>query len=133
MRLKQLSLLALLAAPLTSQAALVEMADSELSAVNGQAQAMFPGLLFNYSAEFHWNPASWNGTDFDMTTTPVTGGVQVDTSFSTNYEIFPSWSFGIAGKHSGNTYYNKSGYGNWDPIEILWSNSRTFTPFHRPG
>lgn len=123
MRLKQMSLLALLAAPLTSQAALVEMADSELSAVNGQA--MLSGRLFNYSAMFDLNP-DYSAPDFDLTATPVTGGVQVDTYFSAGFEIFPSWSVGITGKHSGNTYYTKSGYGNWDPIDIYWSNTRTF-------
>lgn len=130
MRLKQLSLLALLAAPLTSQAALVEMADSELSAVNGQA--MFSGKLFNYSATFGLNP-SYSAPDFDVTTTPVTDGVQVDTYFSAGWEIYPSWSVGVTGKYSGNTYYTSGGSGNWDPIDIYWSNTRIFTPFHRPG
>ena len=107
MRLKQMSLLALLAAPLTSQAALVEMADSELSAVNGQA--MFSGLLFNYSAMFDLESflhCAGLRCDHD----PVPGGVQVDTYFSAGWEIFPSWSVGVTGKYSGNTYYTKSGY-----------------------
>jgi hypothetical protein len=125
---KSLLMLGLLAAaPLTSQAALVEMADSELSAVNGQA--MFSGLLFNYSATFGLNP-SYSAPDFDVTTTPVLGGVQVDTSFYTGWEIFPSWNVGITGKRSGNTYYTSGGNGNWDPIDFGWSNTRIFTPFH---
>ncbi len=123
MRLKHMSLLALLAAPLTSQAALVEMADSELSAVNGQFN--FSGPLFNYSAMFDLDP-SYDAPDFEVTTTPVPGGVQVDTSFYTSWEIYPSWSVGVTGKRSGNTYYTKSGYGNWDPIDIYWSNTRIF-------
>ncbi|MGB5233706.1 MAG: DUF6160 family protein [Candidatus Macondimonas sp.] len=125
MKLKSLSVLGLLAAaPMASQAAMVEMNETELSDVSGQA--MFPGLLFNYSATYHWNPAYWNGTDFDVTTTPVLGGVQVNTSFSTNYEILPSWNVGITGKYSGTHYYTRSGSANWDPIDFSWSNTRTF-------
>lgn len=127
MSLKHMSLMVLLAAPMATQAAMVEMNETELSAVNGQA--MFSGLLFNSSATLDWNP-SYTAPDFDVTTTPVSGGVQVDTSFITNWEVFPSWSVSIAGKHSGNTYYTSGGSGNWDPIDIEWSNTRIFTPFH---
>jgi hypothetical protein len=127
MRLKHMSLLALLAAPLTSHAALVEMADSELSAVNGQA--MFPGLLFNYSATFNWNP-SYTAPDFEVESEPVPGGVEVITSFVTNWQVLPTWSVGVTGKYSGNTYYTKNGSGEFDPIDINWTNTRSFIPFH---
>ena len=86
---------------------------------------MFSGRLFNYSATFGLNP-DYYASDFDVTTTPVLGGVQVDTSFYTGWEIFPSWSVSIAGKHSGNTYYTSGGSGNWDPLDISYSRSRTF-------
>ena len=127
MRLKHMSLLALLAAPLTAQAAPAEMTDSELSAVNGQA--MFTGKLFTYSASFAWNP-SYIAPDFDVTTTPVLGGVQVDTSFITNWQVLPTWSVGVTGNYSTNTYYTSGGSGEFDPIDINWTNTRTFIPFH---
>lgn len=124
MNLQTLSALALLAAtPLASQAAMVEMNDTELSTVQGQA--MYSGWLFDYSASVAWNP-SYSAPDFDVSTTPILGGVQVDTSFSTGWEIFPTWNFGITGKRSGTPYYTKSGSANWDPIDFSWSNSRAF-------
>jgi|GEM_PF-1258554 len=124
MKLKSLSVLGLLAAaPMASQAAMVEMNETEMSAVNGQA--MLSGHLFDYSASFAWNP-SYSAPDYDVTHTAVLGGVQRDSSFSVGWEIFPSWTFGVTGKYSDTPYYTKSGSANWDPIDFGWSNTRTF-------
>lgn len=127
MRLKQMSMLALLAAPLTAQAALVEMADSELSTVNGQYD--FSGRLFDYSATFAWNPV-YDAPDFDVDSYPVLGGVAVETSFSTGWQVLPTWSVGVTGKYSGNTYYTSGGSGEFDPIDINWTNTRYLVLFH---
>lgn len=123
MNLKHLSALGLLAIAPVTHAAMHEMNDAELAAVDGQA--MLSGRLFNYSTSFAWNP-DYSAPDFDVTTTPVLGGVQVDTGFSVNWEVFPTWSFGVTGKYSGTPYYTTSGSGNWDPIDFSWSNRRTF-------
>lgn len=123
MSLKHMSLMVLLAAPMATQAAMVEMNETELSAVNGQA--MFSGHLFDYSATFALNPY-YTAPDYDVTYSPVMGGVQRDSSFYVNWEVNPSWTFGVTGKYSGTPYVSTSGSGNWDPIDISYFRSRTF-------
>ena len=124
MKLKSLSVLGLLAAaPMASQAAMVEMNETELSEVNGQA--MLSGYLFDYSASFAWNP-SYSAPDYNVTRTAVLGGVQRDSSFSVGWEVFPSWNFGVTGNHSGTPYVSTSISSNWDPIDISYSRSRIF-------
>ena len=124
MKLKSLSVLGLLAAtPMASQAAMVEMNETELSDVSGQA--MFSGRLFNFSASFDLDP-SYYAPNFSVYTAPVLGGVEVNTGFYVGWEIYPSWSVGVTGKYSGTPYYTKSGSANWDPIDFSWSNTRTF-------
>lgn len=90
---------------------------------------MLSGRLFNYSATFNWNP-DYTAPDFDVTTTPILGGVEVNTSFVTNWQVFPSWSVGLTGKYSGNPYYTSGGSGEINPIDINWTNTRRFIPFH---
>ncbi|MDY6956171.1 MAG: hypothetical protein SVO96_04750 [Pseudomonadota bacterium] len=127
MSLKHMPLIALLAAPVVAQAAMVELNEAELSDVNGQAS--YSGVLFNYAASAAWNP-SYTAPYFNVTTSPVLGGVEIDTSAGVNWEVFPSWNFSMTGKNSGNTYVSKAGSGNWDPIDLSWSNTHTFTLFH---
>ena len=106
---------------------MLEMNEAEFGAVNGQA--MFSGKLFNYSTSFAWNRDVID-PNFTVTTTPVLGGVQVDTGFVWNWEVYPTWNVSVTGKYSGNGYYSNSGSGNFDPIDISWSNTSIFTPFH---
>ncbi len=124
MKLKSLSVLGLLAAaPMASQAAMVEMNETEMSDVSGQAG--FSGVLFNYSASFDWNPY-YIAPNYDVTYTRVPGGVQRDSSFVVNWEVWPTWTFGVTGKYSGTPYVSTSGSGYWDPIDTFYANSHTF-------
>jgi hypothetical protein len=102
MKLKSLSVLGLLAAaPMASQAAMVEMNETELSDVSGQAG--FSGLLFNYSAEFEWNPA-YSAPSRDVTYTDIPGGVQRETEVTGSLGFTPTLNLGITGKFTGNYY-----------------------------
>jgi len=80
MSLKHLPLIALLVAPVAAQAAVNEMNEAALSEVHGQATVS--GALFSYSVWAALNPDHWGG-GFDLTMTPVVGGVQVTTKIPT--------------------------------------------------
>ena len=102
MKLKALSVLGLLAAaPMASHAAMVEMNETELSDVSGQAG--FSGLLFDYSAEFKWYPA-YSAPSRDVTYTDIPGGVQRETEITSSLGFTPTLNLGIAGKFTGNDY-----------------------------
>ena len=102
MKLKSLSVLGLLAAaPMASQAAMVEMNETELSDVSGQAG--FSGLLFNYSATFDWKPA-YSAPSRDVTYTDISGGVQRETKITSSLGFTPTLNLGIAGNFTGNDY-----------------------------
>jgi len=102
MKLKSLSVLGLLAAtPMASQAAMVEMNETELSDVSGQAS--ISGLLFNYSADFNWNPA-YSAPNRNVTYTDISGGVERETEITGSLGFTPTLNLGIAGNFTGNDY-----------------------------
>ncbi|HET7687315.1 MAG TPA: DUF6160 family protein [Candidatus Macondimonas sp.] len=102
MKLKSLSVLGLLAAaPMASQAAMVEMNETELSDVSGQAS--ISGLLFNYSADFNWNPA-YSAPSRDVNYSDISGGVQRETKITSSLGFTPTLNLGIAGNFTGNDY-----------------------------
>ena len=124
MKLKSLSLLGLLAtAPMASQAAMVEMNETEMSDVSGQVG--LSGLLFNYSASFAWNP-SYSAPHYDADRTAVLGGVQRDSTFSVKAGMSPSWTFGVTGKYSGTPYVGTDASATVDFVDISYARSRIF-------
>ncbi len=98
MKLKSISLLGLLAAtPMVSQAAMVELNETEMSSVNGQAS--FTGAYnFNFGANY------------------TLGGYGVQQTFSGEGTGPTTWSLGkttqVVSPYSGRTYFESKAVGN---------------------
>ena len=102
MKLKSLSVLGLLAAaPMASQAAMVEMNETELSDVNGQAS-------FDGGFEFDF--------DFGFGASYSVYGYEVDKTVYGSGDSTSNWSFGktkeVYSPYSSRTYYKSKEIGN---------------------
>jgi hypothetical protein len=100
MKLKSLSVLGLLAAaPMASQAAMVEMNETEMSDVSGQ-------ISFNGNFDF----------DFDLGASYTVYGYEVDKTVYGSGDSTSNWSFGktkeVYSPYSSRTYYKSKEIGN---------------------
>jgi hypothetical protein len=100
MKLKSLSVLGLLAAaPMASQAAMVEMNETEMSDVSGQ---------ISFSGNFDF--------DFDFGASYSVYGYAVDKTVSGSGDSTSNWSFGktkeVYSPYSSRTYYKSKEIGN---------------------
>ncbi|GMV69578.1 MAG: hypothetical protein AMXMBFR76_20170 [Pseudomonadota bacterium] len=128
MKLKLASLGLLALAPMAAQAELVEMQDTDLSDVQGQAFTI-PGILvsrtFDVDVDTDLTPPT-----YDAVYTDVPGGVERVSTFKTKYTITPSFSYKSTGNFTGNSYRMVERGTPVDLWDIAYTRTRTDLGFN---
>ena len=126
----KLMLLALLAAaPMASQAAMVEMNETELSDVSGQASFTIPGLLMDRTVEFGVKD-TFVAPDYKREYKDVLGGVERTSGIGTSYTVEPYFKYESTGNWTGNSYRTVDSKVPFDVWDINYSRVRTDLAFN---
>ena len=128
MKLKLVSLGLLALAPMAAQAELVEMQDTELADVQGQAFTI-PGILVSRTFDVDVG-TDFSAPKYEVTYTDVLGGVERKSTFGTSYTITPSFSYESTGNVTGNPYRTVNSEKPIDLWDIGYTRTRTSFKFN---
>lgn len=123
MKLKLASLGLLALAPMAAQAELVEMQDTELADVQGQAFTI-PGILVSRTFDVGI-ATSFTPPTYDATYTDVLGGVERVSTFKTKYTVTPSFTYESNGNFTNNSYRTVASSMPVDLWDIDYKRTRT--------
>ena len=128
MKLKLASLGLLALAPMAVHAELVEMQDTELAEVNGQAVTI-PGIVFSRTFDVGVT-TDFTPPTYDATYADVPGGVERTSSFDTNYTVTPYFSYQSTGNFTTNSYRTVDSDVDIDLWDVGYTRTRTFLWFN---
>ena len=122
MKLKLASLGLLALAPLAAQAELIEMQDTELADVQGQAFTI-PGILVSRTIDVGVD-TNFTAPTYDAVYTDVPGGVKRVSTFKTKYTVTPYFSYESTGNFTGNSYRTVDSSNPFDLWDIAYTRTR---------
>lgn len=128
MKLKLVSLGLLALAPMAAQAEMVEMQDTELADVKGQAFTI-PGILFSRTFDVGV-VTDFTPPTYDATYTDVLGGVERTSHFGTNYTVSPYFKYQSTGNFTHNSYRTVDSGVDIDLWDVSYGRTRTFLWFN---